>query len=390
MKKKLSWGILILMFILALVAVSGCGGSSDKQVNTGKQETTGSTDEGQPAEVEPIELRLSSGLGQVHFWVGNYMDNFADEIEKETNIEFDRYYAGELVKVGRELDALKGGTIDVAAPFLAPYHEGLFPLSDVTQLPLLNSDSTMVTKAFQKLMDSDVDLKDGQSFYDYEFTSKGLVAWPLGATEKYALSTAGKEFNTINDFSGVPIRAGSTLAMMAVENLGLTPVYMPSADAYEAISKGTLDGLISSIGDWQSYGFQELVEYTIVGINMGHWESYLTLTKETWDALPADVQETWDRVAREQALKNAKYITSLDVAQIEESKAKGAVFEDISDLDPAVQGHFTQAATKTWERWIAAVEKEGHPAEAAAKLWAQLILEEGGTLPDGVSELLGL
>ncbi|MDZ4238437.1 MAG: hypothetical protein U1A81_09785, partial [Hydrogenophaga sp.] len=85
------------------------------------------------------DLTISAGIPKAHFWVGQHMDPFANAIEASTATKFKRFYAGELVAVGRELDALKGGTIDVAAPLLAPYHEGRFALSDVTQLPTYNT-----------------------------------------------------------------------------------------------------------------------------------------------------------------------------------------------------------------------------------------------------------
>ncbi|WP_372002445.1 hypothetical protein P7L68_24565 [Tistrella mobilis] len=106
------------------------------------------------------DLIVASSLPQVHFWVGKHMDLFADAIEERSggDIAFTRFYAGELTSVGRELDALQGGAIDVAAPLLAPYHEGAFPLSDVTQLPTVGTSSVTQTKAFLALMDSTTEL----------------------------------------------------------------------------------------------------------------------------------------------------------------------------------------------------------------------------------------
>src|ERR1041384_3755000 len=83
------------------------------------------------------DLRLSSSLPQVHMWVYGYMDPFADRVEKDTNgeISFTRFYAGELLPIGREYGGLAGGTVDVAAPLVAAQNEGRFPLSEITQLP---------------------------------------------------------------------------------------------------------------------------------------------------------------------------------------------------------------------------------------------------------------
>ena len=40
---------------------------------------------------------------------------------------------------------------------------------------------------------------------------------------------------------------------MVLQRLGATPVTMPAAESYEALSLGTIDGIILSIGDWISY-----------------------------------------------------------------------------------------------------------------------------------------
>lgn len=340
-----------------------------------------------------FDLRISSGLPQIHMWVGHHMDPFADRIEKETNgkVKFTRFYAGELVSIGREYDALKGGIIDVSAPFLAPYQEGLFPLSDVSQLPTLGTNTIKATRAFQKLLDSDVVLKDGKTFYQYEIGDKGLVAWPLGASEAYAISTTGRELKAPGDFKGVPMRAGSALHIMVLENLGVTPVYMPAAQAYEALSRKTIDGIVLSVGDWPSYSMQELLRYTITGVSMGHWESYVALTKATWDKFPEDVKQAWDKVARDMAMKNAEYVAEQDAKTLKLATEKfGARFIDIGELTPEMQAHIAKAAAETWKQWVEKTEAKGHPARATAKLWAQLIVAEGGVLPEGVSAYLGL
>lgn len=334
------------------------------------------------------ELVISAALSKPHIWVGSYMDPFADAIEKETDIKFTRYYAGELVPLGRELDGLQSGTIDVSAPMLAPYHEGMFPLSDISQLPTFNTNSASVTRAFQKLLDSDVELKDGQTFYEYELGNKGLRAWALGASGPYALSTTGKEIQSPGDLKGMPMRAGSALHTMAVQQLGATPVTLPSAQAYEALSRGTINGMVSSIGDWKSYSFQEILKYTITGVSIGHWESYLTTTDAVWKQLTDTQRQAWDRIARETATVNARGIDQQDKEVQDAAQQAGAVFVPITDLSAEMQEHISRAAGETWIHWIEQTEKDGHPAKAAAQLWAQLIREEGGTLPELAAQYL--
>lgn len=334
------------------------------------------------------DLTISASLAKVHMWVGQHMDPFADAMEAETKLRFTRFYAGELVGVGRELDGIKGGTIDVAAPLLAPYHEGRFALSDVTQLPTYGTNSVMTTKAFQKLMDSTVALKDGKTFYQYEIADKGIRAWPLGASGAYAISTTSKVIREPQDLKGMPLRAGSALHTIVLQQLGATPVTMPAAQAYEALSRGTVDGLVLSVGDWKSYSFQDLLKYTITGVSLGHWESYLATTDEVWKGLSDDQRAAWDRIARKTALDNAAFVDRQDVEVREMTEKAGSQFVAIDALPQAMQAHVAKAATNTWAQWVEQTEKKGHPGKATARLWAELVQAEGGRLPDGVADYL--
>ena len=345
---------------------------------------------GSPIQTTSQPLTISAGLSQTHFWVGNYMDPFADAIEAETDLAFTRFYAGELVAVGGELDALESGVITVAAPMLAPYHEGRFPLSDVTQLPTYGTDSRMVTRAFQRLLASEAEVTEGTTFYDYEITNKGLVAWGLGATGPYTISTTGAELNRAVDFRGMPVRAGSALHTIVLERLGVTPVTMPAASAYEALSRGTIDGIILSIGDWVSYSLEELLTYTVTDVALGHWQSYLAVTQRMWNGLTNEQRDTWTRVADAVTTRNAEYIDEQDQAVRARARAAGATFVAVQQLPAATRDHIARAATETWIQWIEQTERNGHPARATALLWAELVLAQGGALPEGVTDYLGL
>lgn len=337
-------------------------------------------------------LMISASLPQVHFWVGQHMDPFADAIEAETNgdIAFTRFYAGELTSVGRELDALQGGTVNVAAPLLAPYHEGTFPLSDVTQLPTIGTNSELMTRAFLKLMDDDTELAEGKTFYQYEIEPKEIRAWPVATTAAYAISFSGENPDSVSGLSGKPMRAGSALHTIFLNELGVTPVTMPSSASYEALSRGTVEGTILSIGDWRSYSLQDVLTHTITGVAVGHWGSYLAVNNATWDAMTPEQQEVWDRVARDIAMQNATGIDAQDLEVQEEAAAAGSVFTEITDMSQEMQDHIALASTETWKTWVEQTEAAGHPGRATAKRWAKLVVEEGGELPAGVADFLEL
>lgn len=336
---------------------------------------------------------ISSSLPQSHLWTGGHMVDFIEILETESHgaITLTPFFAGELTGVGRELDALQGGTVHIAAPLLAPYHEGAFPLSDVTQLPTYGTDSAMVTRAFQQLLDSEEELADGKTFYEYEIEPKGIRAWAIGATSAYTISTAGKNPTAPADFKGMPLRAGSAIHTLMLNEMGATPVTMPASNVYEALSRGTVNGLVLAISDWPAYSLESLLKNTITDVSIGHWESYLAISNDAWDQMDDASKATFDAAARRAAVNNsALWDERLDVVKKEAGEKYGSVFTPVTELTPEMQGFIATASANTWKVWVEKLEGEGHPAKATATQYARIILAEGGALPEGVAAYLGL
>ena len=286
----------------------------------------------QPANSQ--NLIISSSLPQSHLWVQGHLDPFVSALEDATDggITFTYFANGELTSVGRELDALQSATIHVAAPLLAPYHEGAFPLSDVTQLPTYGTNSPMVTRAFQALLDSDIILKDGKTFYQYEIGSKGIRAWAIGATSAYVISTNGQAPREASQIKGKPLRAGSAIHTIFLNEIGATPVTMPAVSVFEALSRGTVTGLVLAIADWNAYSLKPVIKDSITDLAIGHWESYLAISEEGWNQLDDAGKAAFDQTARQVASENAALWEEQVVSVTASAKERGASFTSIEDF----------------------------------------------------------
>jgi TRAP-type C4-dicarboxylate transport system substrate-binding protein len=338
-------------------------------------------------------LTISTGLPQNHNWVFGHMEPFIAAMERDSNgaISFIPFIAGELTPVSRELDALQGGTVDVIGNLLSPFQEGRFRLSDVTQLPVYGSDSHDVTRAFQNVLDSDVEIAPGQTFWDYEIAPKGIRVWALGATAAYSVSTTSVELVQPSDFRGLPLRTGTAIHTMVLENLGANPVIIPGVQMFEAMSRGTISGTIQSVADWQAYALQQLLRYSVMDVSLGHWQSYLAIRDDVWNRLSPEMQTLWDETARRTSLENSDIWEAIQQETIELATAQyGARFVSVFDLSEEMQQHFANAASQTWQNWVNRLEGEGLPARAVARLYAEFITAEGAVLPEGVAEFLGL
>ena len=90
------------------------------------------------------------------------------------------------------------------------------------------------------------------------------------------------------------------------------------------------------------------------------------------------------------ALQNAEAIEAQEVEVREAAEAGGATFVGLQELPQALQDAIVNASASTWRRGVEQTEAAGHPGRATARLWAQLVLGQGGELPEGVAEFLEL
>jgi C4-dicarboxylate-binding protein DctP len=372
------------LFSLIIFALlfSGCvqqpssGGGTDSASEDGNNEET-------------IVLKLSSALSTQNGWWEGYFKPWMERVEKETDgrVKFEFYANQELIPVNEELQALQNGTIDIAAPLWPLYDPQRFPLSEVTMLPLLDSDTMLATKAYAELVKSDKELVDGKSFNDLEYQSKGLKVFATPTTEQYVISTKDYSFKTVKDFQNVSLRSPSRVHEIFAKNVGINTISMPSADMFDAINRGAFEGSFFSIADWTGYGMQDVFNYTLEGINLGHYTGAWAMTEEKWNSLPADIQKIMEEISYDQILDGAQLWMDRSKENRTYAEEKGAVFTTIDELDQEAKDLLVKGVEDTWFQWIEQVEENGHPGKEMAKLWRDLIVEQGGTVPEEVMNI---
>lgn len=368
--KKFKSQLLVASLGLA-VLLSGC--SSDD---------SGSTS----AEGEKITLRAATGLSTQHAWWEKSMVPWMERVEELTDgqVEFESFTGGELVAVPDEADALKSGTVDVAI-VLPIYQPDQFPMAEVTMLPLSASDTLIASKAWKKLLESDEELADGQTFAEMQFGD--FKVFPISTTQEYSISTTGKEFNSASDVKGTSLRTPSRIHEMYAGKTGINSVTMPAVEMYDSLSRGTFDGAFYSVADWTGYGFQDLFKYTVQGINFGHFNAFIGMTEEKWEELPENVQEAMTQANEEIFEPGAQEWMDRAEAIIPENEKIGGKFVQFSDLDQEVQDHFNKGIEDTWDDYAKLLEDNGLPGNELVVMWRDLIVEEGGDVPEGVKNL---
>lgn len=377
--KKFNWSNLLFVFsliaVLALAACSGDEGSS----GSGSGDSEGSSG-------ETITLRAATGLSAQHAWWAASMEPWMEKVEELTDgkVQFEAFVGGELVNVPDEAEAVLNGTIDVGL-LLPIYEPDQYPMAEVTMLPLSHSDTYIASNAWRKLIESEVELADGKTYYDFQFDQ--FKVFPVSATQEYSISTTGKEFNSVDDIVGTSLRTPSRIHEIYAEKTGINSITIAAVEMYDAMSRGAFDGSFYSIADWSGYGFQDLFKYTLTGINFGHFNAFIGMKKETWESLPEDVQQAMEQAYEEIFIPGADEWVNRAEVTIEENEAEGGKFVDFATLDQSVQDHFNKGIEETWIEYAELLEKDGLPGYELIKLWRDIIIEEGGDVPVGIKNI---
>src|SRR5690606_33605125 len=97
---------------------------------------------------------------------------------------------------------------------------------------------------------------------------------------------------TLEDLKGLKFRSVGDQAKLLAE-LGVTPVGMTPPEIYDAIAKGTIDGLL---GDWDiahGYELYDVAKYHSL-LPVGGSASLLAMSSRTWNRLPQVIQKILD------------------------------------------------------------------------------------------------
>lgn len=338
---------------------------------------------------DTVTLRFATGFtSQNGWWVGTYKP-WMDRVEELTDgdVKFQAFSGGELVAAGDGLEALNQGIADVTS-VAPPYMPDQFTAGEVTMLPLVDSDVKIASKAYKALLESDEEIINGKTYYESQFGDNGLKAFPAPTTGKYTISTTGQEFDSVSAVKGLNIRASSRTHEILAESMGINPVAIPNAEAYDALNRGTLDGNFSSVADWSGYGFQDLFKYTLKGINFGHFSGTMAMKEETWNNLDPEIQEAMEQASEELYMDpGAQEWANRTDEMVKVNKAAGGKFVEFDTLPPEVQELFLDGVDETWSNYIDQLDSKGLDGKEVVSLWRDLLVEAGGEVPDSAKDL---
>ncbi|MEO8128903.1 MAG: TRAP transporter substrate-binding protein DctP [Bryobacteraceae bacterium] len=221
---------------------------------------------------------------------------FADKVKERTKgrMEITIYPGGALnIPVTELYRSLKAGVVEMSMGF-SEFQAGDAPaLSLDSRFYLWNKAERWAMHESLKPLrtrilaeDWGVVLLDGFPLYN---TLDGIVSNVPG--------------NTWADFKGKKIRVSAPDSRRVYELNGVSGVFMPLAETYQALKTGVIDGIDTSPRSVVERSLYEVAKHYV---NVGYpgsvmWTCELYVSKRHWDKLPADIKTIMQETAQETA-----------------------------------------------------------------------------------------
>jgi TRAP-type C4-dicarboxylate transport system substrate-binding protein len=237
------------------------------------------------ADAQPLQLKLATfGPPQSYFYA-EVLIPWMEAVNKDSNgtVEIKYFGGGVLGNAGNMYDSVQTGAADIGWALLGSV-PGKFTKASVVELPFGYDLGEVGALALWRLYAKGVISSD---FDDVKLF--GLTAWP-GAE----VQTKSKKVTTLEDMKGLKLRAQGRWQAATASAFGVTPVNIPVDEVYQAMDRGVIDGLWSSLVATSQFRVDELAKYFLdAPLNGGG--GMLIMKKESYDKLPPEAKAAFEK-----------------------------------------------------------------------------------------------
>jgi len=280
---------------------------------------------------------------------------FADEVNARTNgrVKITVFTGGTLTKAPQVYDGVVNGLSDMGMSVVS-YTMGRFPAAEMVELP-------------HGYLNGYVSTKVANDFYN-EFKPKefdDVHVLYFHAHGPSVIFSVKKPVRQIEDLKGMVIRSTGVGASI-IQALGGKGYGAAQNEAYELMSKGTIDGSYTPRETLEGWKQAEIVKYVTECPEVGSTANmFVVINKAKWDSLPPDIQKVFTDVSNEWIEKHAKTWTWYDISGLQFFKT----FEgrEVIELSPEEAAKWVKATQSLKDKYITERDAKGLPAEQYEK-----------------------
>jgi TRAP-type C4-dicarboxylate transport system substrate-binding protein len=163
----------------------------------------------------------------------------------------------------------------------------------------------------------------------------------------------------LDDIRGLDLRASGGAAMI-LKAWGANAVGMPMSETPEALQKGVVKGLYSSLEVMKDFKFAETCKYVTLTDTV-IYPFAVVMNMNAWNRLPDDVQSVFDELRLEQAVWTGEYMD----AHVKESMDWSVKEQNVEviTLDQAQKAKWNALLEPIIDDWSESATMKGFPAK---------------------------
>lgn len=314
---------------------------------------------------EKLTLRVSDQFPPTHF-VYDSVKLWIAEVEKAAGgaVKLEYYPSEQMGKAKDQLALIQSGVVDVSL-VVPGYVSDKMPLSAVAELPGMVDPKTSCagSSAYMKLAQEGI-------FAKQEYGPAGVRAIWGFAFPPYQLMMAQRRIAPLKEIKGAKIRTVGSSMEFLVRHLKGVPVKISAPDAYEALSRGTIDGVMLTHASLFAYKMEGLVKYATSNGSFGSTVGAYSISEKRWKELPAPIQKAIMDAGEKATLRLCAYMEK-DAQEAEERlKQRGVTMVTFSATEQKeLEGIYAATASE----WVTSMGKRGKSGSEALKAFTEAL-----------------
>lgn len=308
-----------------------------------------------PASAEELTLRMGDSFPVGHYIAENLAKVWRDQVTEKSGgeIKFEYFPAEQMGKAKDLLALTQEGVLDIGYVG-ASYVSDKLPLSSVGELPEAFTTACQGTMAFWEIAKPDGALDKA------EFAPNGVRVLMALVLSPYQVFTSKQEIKDLTSFNGLKLRTTGGAKEIATVKIGSVPVQMSAPETREALSRGTLDGVLFPHSSVLPYDITPFLKYATQDLNFGSFVVTYVISQKGWDALPPETQKVMAE-AGEAATRHACEVSEkMDIDDKKKIADDGVTFVSLPEADAA---KVEQMMATVSDEWATELEGRGKPGK---------------------------
>jgi TRAP-type mannitol/chloroaromatic compound transport system substrate-binding protein len=162
-----------------------------------------------------------------------------------------------------------------------------------------------------------------------------------------------KKVEDLEDIKKLKVRASGTMAKM-LNNVGVGTTFIPFAEIYQAMSRGTIDATVSgSHAENYLQNLQEVAEYMVEPDFSSAQTLEILVNMDQWNAMPEEMQVAFETAAQKASLHFTRMFMNMTKTATQDMMNEGVELITLSDQ---TMQDIRDASYETWEK-IASEDK---------------------------------